>query len=120
MGDFADALHRGLRGLGGSLNLAAIFWRGGEQQFVVVAARKRELVHDVFGQGLAQRGQGGHGVGKQLRAGVGCGKYMPEVLGEPIGDVLGGGGEGENGLPEGNARGRVQAGGFALGKQVFR
>ena len=63
MVDFADAVHRGLRGLGGSLNLAAIFWRGSEEQFVVVAACKGELVHDVFGQGLAQRGQGGHGVG---------------------------------------------------------
>ena len=63
MVDFADSVHGGLRGLGGSLNLAAIFWRGGEEQFVVVAAGEHELVHDVFGQGLAQLGQGGHGMG---------------------------------------------------------
>ena len=44
---------------------------------------------------------------------------MSKVLGEPIGDVLGGGGEGENGLPEGNARGGAQAGSFAWGEQVF-
>ena len=49
--------------MGGSLNLAAIFWRGGEEQFVVIAARKGKLVERGFGQGLAQRGQGGDGVG---------------------------------------------------------
>ena len=45
---------------------------------------------------------------------------MPEVLGKPIRDVLGGGGKGQNGLSKGNARGRAQAGGFAAGKQRFR
>ena len=63
MVDFADAVHGGLRGLGGGLDLAAMRGRGGEDKFVVVAACERELVHDVFGQGLAQRGQGGDGVG---------------------------------------------------------
>ena len=116
MVDFADAVHGGLRGLGGSLNLAAIFWRGGEEQFVVVAAGERELVHDVFGQGLAQRGQGGHGMGMDFCAHAGGGKDVSEVLGKPVGDVLGGGGEGEEGLPKGDARGGAQAGGFAWGE----
>ena len=76
-------------------------------------------MHDVFRQGLAQRGQGGHGMGMDFCAHAGGGKDVSEVLGKPVGDVLGGGGEGENGLPEGDARGGAQAGSFAWGEQVF-
>ena len=102
--------------MGGGLDLAAMRGRGGEDKFVVVAACERELVHDVFGQGLAQRGQSGHGMGMDFCAHAGGGEDVSEVLGKPVGDILGGGGEGEEGLPKGDARGGAQAGGFALGE----